>query len=180
MAAVIVTGATGLIGRRLVPQLSEAGHEVHVLGRRAPLSAVAGFLPIDLLRENDRLGRLLGAIGATHAIHLAWYAEPGKFWSAPENLDWLAASLTFARAFAAAGGRRLVTAGTCAEYDWTGSGRLDEFTTPTVPATGYGAAKLALGTALAAHAGVLGLSIATARIFFPFAADERPERLFGP
>ena len=52
-------------------------------------------------------------------IHLAWYAEHGKYWTSPENVRWVEASLALLRGFAAAGGRRVVMAGTCAEYEWS-------------------------------------------------------------
>jgi len=176
---IVVTGATGLIGRRLVPLICASGHEVHTIGRNAPRDQRAFFHKLDLIAGGDRLPDLLTEIGATHAVHLAWYAEPGKFWSAPENLDWLAASLKFTRAFTAAGGYRLIVAGTCAEYDWSGNGVLDEIVTPLAPASPYGSAKLTLFRLLTTFASALGLSLGWARIFFPYAADERPERLLG-
>jgi nucleoside-diphosphate-sugar epimerase len=91
-----------------------------------------------------------------------------------QNLDWLAASLRLARAFAAAGGTRMVTAGSCAEYDWSHP-LLDEATTPLRPSTLYGTAKAALFATLTAAN--LGPSFAHARIFFPYGGPEKPGRL---
>ncbi len=98
---VAVTGGGGFIGREAVAALQARGAEVHLLGR-AP--ATLGVTPhvIDLLAEDP--APLLRAIAPTHLLHLAWYAEPGKFWQAPENLDWVAASLRLVQGFAAAGG----------------------------------------------------------------------------
>jgi nucleoside-diphosphate-sugar epimerase len=171
---VAVTGASGFVGRAAIAPLLALGAEVHLLGRDG--SAVAGCHShaVDLLADDPAL--LLAGIAPTHLLHLAWYAEPGKFWHAPQNLDWLAASLRLARGFAAAGGTRLVGTGSCAEYDW-GVPLLDEATTPLVPATLYGTAKAALFQTLVAAAPVLGLSLGWGRIFFPYGRGERTGRL---
>ena len=171
---VVVTGGSGFVGRAAVAALVATGAEVHLFGRSS--AAVAGCQrhAIDLIGDDP--AALLAAIAPSHLLHLAWYAEPGKFWQAPQNLDWLAASLRLARGFAAAGGTRLVGAGSCAEYDWRVP-LLDEATTPLVPGTLYGTAKAALFQTLTAAAPVLGLSFGWGRIFFPYGRGERAGRL---
>ncbi|MGY2733906.1 NAD-dependent epimerase/dehydratase family protein [Sphingomonas sp. UYP23] len=173
---VLLTGGSGFVGREVVPLLLRAGAEVHALGRSSVDHSGVIHHPADLLAGVDR--GVIQAIGATHLLHLAWEAKPG-FWGASENLDWVAASIGLVRAFAAGGGQRAVVAGSCAEYDWTGSGRLEEATSPILPATLYGTAKASLHTMLATAAPGLGLSLAWARIFFPYGPGERPERLLG-
>lgn len=173
---VLLTGASGFVGREVVPLLLGAGAEVHALGRSLIDHAGVIHHPADLLAGVDR--SMVQAIGASHLLHLAWEARPG-FWEASENLDWVAASIGLVRAFVAGGGQRAVIAGSCAEYDWTGSGRLEEVTSPILPATLYGTAKASLHTVLAKTAPGLGLSLAWARIFFPYGPGERPERLLG-
>ena len=108
----------------------------------------------------------------THLLHLAWYAVPGKFWTAPENNGWVDATLRLLRAFYAAGGQRAVGAGTCAEYDWSGDGLLSETTTPLRPATLYGQAK-----AQTFEAGAALGELAWGRIFFLYGPREHPDRL---
>jgi nucleoside-diphosphate-sugar epimerase len=110
-------------------------------------------------------------------LHFAWNAEHGVFWRAPDNLNWLAASLGLLRAFAEHGGRRFVGVGTCAEYDWTAGEFCNEATTLLKPASLYGAAKKAMHDMLAAFAGNAGLSWAWGRIFFLFGPEEQPNRL---
>jgi nucleoside-diphosphate-sugar epimerase len=102
--------------------------------------------------------------------------EPGAFWSSPENVRWVEASLALLRAFADAGGQRAVVAGTCAEYDWS-AGVCVEGETPLVPATLYGTCKHGLHTVAAGLAAEQGLSLAWGRIFFLYGPGEHPSRL---
>jgi nucleoside-diphosphate-sugar epimerase len=171
---VLLTGATGFIGREVVRPLRAAGAEIHTLGRSDPGIPGVSHHRVDLLGHDLDAVR---ALGATHLIHLAWYPERA-FWIAPENLDWVAASARLVRAFAAGGGRRALVAGSCAEYAW-GPARLDEAASPIAPSSLYGSAKASLHAQLAKDAPELGLSLAWARIFFPYGPLERPQRLLG-
>ena len=171
---VLLTGATGFIGREVMRPLMASGAEVHTLGRRDPGMPGVSHHSIDLLGAADPAVR---DIGATHLVHLAWHPER-NFWTAPENLDWVAASLRLVRAFAAGGGRRAVVAGSCAEYGWRPE-PLDEAASPIAPATLYGSAKASLHALLASAAPGLDLSLAWPRIFFPYGPLERPQRLLG-
>ncbi|WP_342150930.1 NAD(P)-dependent oxidoreductase [Methylorubrum sp. SB2] len=117
MRRVLVTGGAGFVGRPAVAALIARGFEIHAVGRRAPAGAHV-FHAADLLDEVSRRAAVRAA-GASHLLHLAWVTEPGRYWQAPDNLDWTAASLDLVRGFHEAGGTRAVVAGTCAEYDWT-------------------------------------------------------------
>ena len=120
---VLVTGASGFIGRRVVAQLATEGRfEIVTASRRPDPRMPAGVThhAVDMLALGAPVD-LIQRVRPTHLVHLAWNAEPGRFWNAPDNLDWAAATLTLVRAFLEAGGTRAVLAGTCAEYDWTGA-----------------------------------------------------------
>lgn len=175
-ARIIVTGGSGFLGSELIPVLRDQGHDVHMVGRSARHLPGVTFHACDLL-DSAAVRNVVPAIGATHLAHLAWYAEPGLFWSAPENLDWVAASLHLIRAFAQAGGKRAVVAGSCAEYDWS-AGVCAE-STPLIPASFYGQCKAALFNLLETGAPRLGISLAWGRIFFPYGPFDREERLLG-
>lgn len=171
---VVVTGAGGFIGAAASRQLVESGIEVWSLGRCADPRLRS--IPCDLLDEGA-VRDALESIRPSHLLHLAWNAVPGVFWTTPDNLDWVAASLKLLRAFAAAGGKRWVGAGSCAEYDWTADSCLAELTTPLNPATLYGEAKAATGRLALAAGSELGLQTAWARIFWLYGPGERPGRL---
>ena len=78
------------------------------------------------------------------------------------------------REFIANGGQRVVTTGTCAEYE-TGHSLCLEDETPCGPATLYGACKYALSVMQSALCWQAGVSQAWARIFFLYGPGE-PER----
>jgi nucleoside-diphosphate-sugar epimerase len=173
---VLLTGASGFIGRYALDVLTHAGHEVHAVSRHAQaLPGGAIGHEADLLRPGAA-ETLVRQVRPTHLLHLAWYALPGSFWSAPENELWIDASLRLVRAFGEAGGQRAVIAGTCAEYAW-GEPLLREQLTPLEPATLYGASKHAAHIAAEAVARELGVSLAWGRIFFLYGPGEHPARL---
>lgn len=188
MRRVLVTGGAGFVGRPAVAALIARGFEVHAVGRR-PAEGAHAFHAADLLDATARRAAVWAA-DASHLLHLAWVTEPGRYWQAPENLDWTAASLDLVRAFREAGGTRAVVAGTCAEYDWTaasprssGEGRAIDgrFTesAPCRPATLYGAAKDGLRRVASAYAAGAGLSLAWGRLFYLYGPGEAPGRLVG-
>ena len=173
---VLVTGAGGFIGRHAAAALGRAGFEVHGLSRRP--AGVAGVVEhaADLM-DAGAVRRVVGSVRASHLVHLAWFVEPGAYWRAAANLDWVSASLGLARAFAEAGGRRMVGAGTCAEYAWGGA-VLDE-AGPIEPATLYGVSKDAVRRVLSAWAPGAGVSFAWGRVFYLYGPGEAPGRLVG-
>lgn len=174
---VLVTGATGFIGRQTLTPLTERGFEVHAVSSR-PAKGSAGeytWHRADLLEASDR-ARLIEETRASHLLHLAWTVEHGKFWTAPENRDWVEASLDLVERFVAAGGQRAALAGTCAEYDW-GHALLEEATTPIAPATLYGQAKDDLRRRAEKLSSTGGLSLAWGRVFFIYGPHEHPNRL---
>jgi nucleoside-diphosphate-sugar epimerase len=174
---VLLTGASGFIGRQVIPPLLTRGFEVHAACRNGgELAAPDVHVHAADLLAPGQARDLAREVRASHLLHLAWTAVPGRFWTAPDNLDWVAASLELYRGFVAGGGRRAVVAGTCAEYDWRHT-RLDELATPCSPDTLYGTAKHALHTILRQAARQDGVSLAWARIFFLYGPHEPRVRL---
>lgn len=180
MKRVIVTGASGFIGRHALPALEQRDYEVHGLdlpGSRAMTSGKTVWHDVDLL-DSAAVERTLREISATHLLHFAWFVRHGAYWTAAENLDWVAASLHLLRAFHRAGGQRAVVAGTCAEYDWAAlSGPCIEEKTPRGPQSLYGTAKDALRSVLAAFSATWSMEWAWGRIFLVYGPGEHPARL---
>ena len=175
---VLVTGASGFIGSRCLQPLIAKGYEVHAITSHPVPGASDARITwhrCDLL-DSSAAAALIETVRASHLLHLAWIAVPGKFWGSPDNLRWLAAGITLVDAFYRSGGRRVLGTGTCAEYAW-GTEDFVEAATPLRPDTVYGRCKLALSLALEASTAVHGGTSAWARLFFPYGPGEPPERL---
>jgi nucleoside-diphosphate-sugar epimerase len=180
LGRVLVTGASGFVGRRaLAPLLARGFDEVHAVGRGASAPdgtpAAVVWHGADLLDAASRRA-LVDEVRASHLLHLAWYAEPGAFWAARENAAWVAATIGLVDEFAAAGGVRATLAGTCAEYAWSAPQPLAE-NAPLAPATYYGACKDATRRVVEGLAQVAGVSLAWGRIFFLYGPREDERRL---
>jgi nucleoside-diphosphate-sugar epimerase len=174
---VLLTGAAGFIGAHCVRPLIDRGYEVHAVSRvpRAALGSGAVWHVTDLLQPGVAQ-ELVERVRPTHLLHLAWFVVPGKLITAPENFDWVSASLELVQRFADAGGARVCISGSGYEYDWA-HGYCTEGLTPCVPDTVYGACKHALHEMVRTFAAGRGLSDAWARVFFLYGPNEHPERL---
>jgi len=174
---ILVTGATGFIGRYVLPILVNNGHEVIAVSSHAQERMGDGiqWIKADLLNESE-CRQVVRQSKADVLIHLAWYAEHGKFWTSLANFDWVRASLVLLDEFSKQGGKRVVMAGTCAEYNWD-YGNCIEDVTPTEPQTIYGKCKDAARQLSQAYAETVGLQWVWGRVFFPFGYGEPVGRL---
>jgi nucleoside-diphosphate-sugar epimerase len=172
---ILLTGASGVLGRALVAPLAAQG-ALHAAARRIPPDAAGAIWHAADLLDEGAARALIRDIRPTLLVHAAWYVAHGAFWTAPENEAWVEASDALAAAFVAAGGRRMLGIGSCAEYalsdgadaaPWPEARRID-------PATAYGRAKADLAARLARRG---GFELAWARLFLLFGPGEHPDRL---
>ena len=176
MKRAILTGASGFIGRYAVAALLSRGFEVHAVGRSGS-QPVEGAIwhHADLLRDAE-VETTIERIKGSHLLHLAWSATPPSYWTTPENVKWVRASLHLFSYFHRVGGVRAVGVGTCAEYDWN-HGICTEDVTPTEPLTLYGVSKDCTQRMLKAFSKAAGLSSAWGRVFHTYGPGEHMARL---
>jgi nucleoside-diphosphate-sugar epimerase len=176
-ATVLATGCSGFLGRHCLDELVRAGFRVHALSRHTSRPPMAGVTwhEIDLM-AGGTADALVATLRPTHLLHLAWIVTPALYRYAPENLDWLQASLALVRAFGEHGGRRFVGVGSASEY------RPDDLPcredeTPVAPVTLYARCKSALWAATEACAQHYGFSAGWGRIFVPYGPGDPAGRL---
>lgn len=135
---ILITGATGFIGRQTVRPLIERGYQVHVLtSNKQNLSSefVETFFNLsaqqtdsvtmhfcnllDFSNLDHRLEEILSKVKPSHLLHMAWFVKHGQFWSSNLNLDWVSLTMRLVTHFEKFGGVRVVMSGSCAEYDWS-------------------------------------------------------------
>jgi dTDP-6-deoxy-L-talose 4-dehydrogenase (NAD+) len=108
-------------------------------------------------------------------VHVAWYAEPGKYLESPRNTACFEGTMALARGAVAAGVRRFVGVGTCFEYD-VAAGELS-VDSPLRPWTAYGVAKVAAYEGLSRLFAAHGVSLAWCRLFYLYGEGENENRL---
>jgi nucleoside-diphosphate-sugar epimerase len=179
---VLVTGAAGFIGSHVVEALAGKGDEIFAMTRnissverRQRRPGEIHMVELDLMNL-AAVRSALQDIRPELTIHLAWCTQPGEYWSAPENLDYVEASLQLARGLCDVACRKLVVAGSCAEYDWD-YGFLSEDRTPLRPRTLYGACKNGLREILQAYCCKKAMQFAWLRFFHLYGPREKESRL---
>jgi nucleoside-diphosphate-sugar epimerase len=177
---ILLTGAGGFVGAHLARALLAQGHTVTAIVRPTTslerIADILGELIIVQVPSPDAVHEAVATARSEACIHLAWYAEPGRYLSAtPENIASLSYSLTLLDALIRSGCEQVVMAGTCAEYD-AERGWLHE-DGPTRPETIYAASKLALSLMAAQIAAVAGVNFAWARLFYLYGPGEDERRM---
>ena len=173
---VLVTGASGFVGRWSLEPLLARGAEVHAVQRHAPPTTAGVVAHAADLHDREAVESLMRRIKPTHLLHFAWIATPGVYLTSLDNPLWLRSSLQLVDAFLANGGSRVVVAGTVAEYDWS-AGVCSERTTPCRPATLYAACKHAQYEVIERWSAQVGFSFAEGRLFWTYGPEESPARL---
>lgn len=173
---VLLTGATGLIGKETLPFLLEKGFDIYAVHRRnskiSTLSKNVNFIEVDLF-DKEAIDEILTKIKVQYLLHFAW-SSTGYF-NDNLNYDFLIASLELLKSFAKNGGKRAVMAGTYAEYGHK-NGILKE-NMNTEPINIYSECKDFLRQVATSYAKNNNISFAWGRIFSAFGLERDNRRL---
>jgi dTDP-6-deoxy-L-talose 4-dehydrogenase (NAD+) len=174
---ILLTGATGFIGRQVLADLARRGHAVRVVVRPdqpRPDGAEAALRAPDALAEGADWWEE-ACTDITTVIHCAWHVTPGEYLTSPRNTACLMGTLRLGQGALAAGVQRFVGIGTCFEYDLRA--RVLSTETALAPETPYAAAKAATFHGLSGLFRGSGTSFAWARLFYLHGEGEKPGRL---
>lgn len=177
---VLVTGATGFVGRHLVAALLARGCEVRAVARNAETAATmpwinsVEFMAADIHADDLDITALTANIDAL--AHLAWPGLPNyqALFHFEHNL---LADYRFIKGAVEAGVSQVLVTGTCFEYGMQ-SGPLSEQATPQ-PSNPYGLAKNTLRLFLENLQRVQPFTLQWARLFYLYGEGQNPNSLLA-
>jgi nucleoside-diphosphate-sugar epimerase len=177
---ILATGASGFVGRQVLRALAQQDEAVRLVLRPGSAFVATPGITSEVVECADLFEATVEwwlpvLAGVDTVIHLAWYAEPGKYLQSERNLACLAGTIELGRACAAAGVRRFVGVGTCAEYD-LGHGLL-RIDTPLKPETLYAACKASVFHVLGQLLPTAAVEFAWCRLFYLYGEGEDSRRL---
>jgi dTDP-6-deoxy-L-talose 4-dehydrogenase (NAD+) len=179
---VLLTGATGFVGRQVYKWLISQKISVRIVVRKENVAQIEASECLesivttnDLFAESETWWTTV-CTGVDTVIHLAWYAEPGKYLESVKNLDCVVGTLALAKGASSANIRRFIGVGTCFEYDLT-QGKNITVDTPLNPLTVYAGAKVATYFSLNSWLSLRQIEFTWCRLFYLYGEGEDPRRL---
>lgn len=177
---VLVTGATGFVGRHLIVALLACGCEVRAVARNAETAAsmpwinAVEFIAADIHAADLDIAKLTAGVDAL--AHLAWPGLPNyqALFHFEHNLM---ADYRFIKGAVEAGVSQVLVTGTCFEYGMQ-SGPLSEQTAPQ-PSNPYGLAKNTLRVFLENLQREKSFTLQWARLFYLHGNGQNPNSLLA-
>lgn len=173
MKKVILTGGTGLIGTQTIPCLLNAGFKVYVMTMGDEVSTDnVTYIKANLFDKNA-VDKMFSDVQPEYLLHYAWLST-GLF-NDNMNFDFLTSSIDMLKSFHKYGGKRVVMAGTYAEYGYHND-TLKE-TMPAEPINIYSQCKDFVHKIAEVYCHNNNISFGWGRIFSAFGKEKDPRRL---
>ena len=178
---VLITGATGFVGSKIVKALKDEDIEITAVLRNSSSHDITGSIN-NFIYSSDIFSESTdwwanNCNDKDVVIHSAWYAEPGKYLNSIKNLNCLKGSIRLAKGAAKAGVKRFVGIGTCFEYEM--SDKPLDIDSNEYPLTLYASSKLSLYYLLKEFFKLKDIKFTWCRLFYLY-GDGEDERRFVP
>jgi dTDP-6-deoxy-L-talose 4-dehydrogenase (NAD+) len=178
---ILVTGATGFLGRHVIPTLLQRGHAViatavesQEVAMRSPWLSQCSYVQYDLSHRDSSVFLRMGKPDTL--LHLAWQGLPHytELYHIEQNL-W--SNYYFIKDMVCGGLRDLTVTGTCFEYGMR-EGCLDESMEPQ-PANAYAVAKDSLRRFLDMLQVHMPFQLRWVRLFYMYGPGQSPNALLA-
>ena len=180
MDRVLLTGATGFVGKQILKQLENKGHRVTIVVRPKWENRISiSSSTTEIIEVNDIFSKKSewwekNLIGINTIIHTAWYAEPGLYLNSKKNNECFFGTIQLAKAAKVQNVKRFVGIGSCIEYKI--SNNYLSIDTPLLPKTLYSKAKVNTFNYLTKLFNTTETSFLWCRLFYLFGEGEDPRR----
>ncbi len=178
---ILVTGSNGFVGRQVIRVLSNLEVELHLVLRPEKSNyfqnnkAIKSIVTSKNIFDETTSWWAEKCKNIDTVIHLAWYAEPGKYLDSPINEQCYEGTTDMAQGAVNAGVKRFIGIGTCFEYQFSES-PLD-ISSPLDPQTLYATAKVKTFNYLNKFFNENDIEFLWCRLFYLFGEGEDERRL---
>ena len=170
---VVVTGAAGYMGKHVVKELLNKGHEVYAVDlNHKEIDSRASILDVDIFSGNENVYEELKR--PELCIHLAW--QDGFVHNSSKHMENISKHFTFLKNLMDGGCKKIAVMGTMHEIGFW-EGKIDE-NTPCNPLSQYGVAKNALRQALLLMTKNTDVKLYWLRAYYILGDDSRNSSIF--
>ena len=178
---ILLTGSTGFVGKQVLKALSLLDIELRLVVRKGTARATDyKNLSCEIVETKDLFSEDINwwtvhCTGIDTVIHLAWYAEPGKYLDSPLNTDCYNGTVSMIKGASKAGIKKFVGIGTCFEYKFSDCPL--EISSPLDPQTLYAKAKVDTFLYLTQFCNDHKIEFLWCRLFYLYGEGEDERRL---
>jgi|LWDU01.1.fsa_nt_gi nucleoside-diphosphate-sugar epimerase len=180
MKSILITGASGFIGQACIRLLANSDYKIYAITRkldRAPNIKNINWLEADLFKTEE-ISKLVNKLSPSHLLHLAWITDNDTYQNSDKNIDWLNASKLLIDTFISSGGKRIIAAGSCAEYNWDEKNLIENVSELRAQSV-YSQSKIHLYNYLNTVTNNTNVEFSWGRVFFVYGPGEQRAKLIS-